>query len=77
MEQKDVHWKKLLRLRDWIRVKVVVLSILIVIVWGLLILPIVFYHIPVEVANEVVRSKVIFKTIANNCVLLGFYFVVS
>ena len=53
MEQKDVrpfiNGKKLLR--DWIRVKVVVLFILIVIVWGLLTLPIVFYHIPVEVSR--------------------------
>ena len=53
MEQKDVrpfNGEKLLRLRDKIRVEVVVLSILIVIVWGLLILPIVFYHIPVDVS---------------------------
>ena len=53
MEQEDVHAfngeeRKQFSLGVWIRVEVVGLSILIVIVWGLLKLPTIFFHIPVS-----------------------------
>ena len=55
-EQKEVHTfngeeRKQFSLGVWMRVEVVGLSILIVIVWGLLTLPTVFYHIPVSLAK--------------------------
>ena len=44
------HDGKQFSLQFWLRLEVVGLSVLIVIVWGLLTLPIIFFHIPVTVS---------------------------
>ena len=44
------HDVKQFSLQFWLRLEVVGLLVLIVIVWGLLTLPIIFFHIPVTVS---------------------------
>ena len=59
-EGADVHscdqdGEKQFSLEFWLRLKVAGLLVLITIVWGLLTLPTVFYHIPVTVSRQVAR----------------------